>query len=53
METSRRLTKKLKEEEKCDLVIALTHMRTTNDAKLADESDVDIILGAHDHVQLY
>ena len=35
----------------CDLVIALTHMRTPNDIKLAEGvDDIDIILGGHDHV---
>lgn len=34
------------------MVIALTHMRTKNDTKLADEVEVDLILGGHDHVQL-
>ncbi len=32
-------------------MIALTHMRTRNDKKLASEtSDIDLILGGHDHV---
>lgn len=35
----------------CDLVIALTHMRTPNDFKLANNATgIDIILGGHDHV---
>lgn len=35
----------------CDLIIALTHMRTPNDFKLANNSSgIDIILGGHDHV---
>lgn len=35
----------------CDYVIALTHMRTPNDIKLAENcDDIDIILGGHDHV---
>lgn len=35
----------------CDYVIALTHMRTPNDVKLAENcEDIDIILGGHDHV---
>ncbi|PFH34786.1 5'-nucleotidase, C-terminal domain-containing protein [Besnoitia besnoiti] len=34
----------------CDLVIALTHMRWNNDERLAREvSDIDLILGGHDH----
>lgn len=35
----------------CDYVIALTHMRTRNDKKLAENTtDIDLILGGHDHV---
>lgn len=35
----------------CELIVALTHMRTPNDFKLANNaSDIDIILGGHDHV---
>lgn len=35
----------------CEIVIALTHMRTPNDRKLANSSaGIDIILGGHDHV---
>ena len=47
---SKRLAKFLKEEYKCDLLIALTHMRTYNDIKLAEEfTGFDLILGGHDH----
>ena len=35
----------------CDYIIALTHMRTPNDMRLADNVDeIDLILGGHDHV---
>jgi len=35
----------------CDYVIALTHMRTPNDIRLAESvPEVDLILGGHDHV---
>ncbi|XP_069183301.1 mannosylglucosyl-3-phosphoglycerate phosphatase isoform X2 [Procambarus clarkii] len=35
----------------CDYVIALTHMRTPNDIRLAENVDeIDLILGGHDHV---
>lgn len=35
----------------CDFIIALTHMRTPNDIKLAEQcNDIDLILGGHDHV---
>jgi len=37
--------------EGCEIVIALTHMRTPNDIKLArNNANIDIILGGHDHV---
>ncbi|GJQ79237.1 hypothetical protein Trydic_g5481 [Trypoxylus dichotomus] len=49
-EAGHKLAKQLKEEG-CDFVIALTHMRTPNDIKLAEECDeIDLILGGHDHV---
>ncbi|KAH9632644.1 hypothetical protein HF086_008471 [Spodoptera exigua] len=38
-------------EQGCEYVIALTHMRTPNDIKLAEGcNDIDLILGGHDHV---
>lgn len=41
---------KLKNEEKCDMVIALTHMMKYNDCKLAKTvKGIDLILGGHDH----
>ncbi|KAK7079008.1 hypothetical protein SK128_013735 [Halocaridina rubra] len=37
--------------EGCDYIIALTHMRTPNDIRLAENVDeIDLILGGHDHV---
>lgn len=37
--------------EGCDIIIALTHMRTPNDMNLAQNCPkLDIILGGHDHV---
>lgn len=37
--------------EGCDLVVALTHMRLNNDLLLAQRcSEVDLILGGHDHL---
>ena len=45
-----RLAAQLKAEG-CDCVIALTHMRTPNDIRLAENvEDIDLILGGHDHV---
>ncbi|XP_034243359.1 trifunctional nucleotide phosphoesterase protein YfkN isoform X2 [Thrips palmi] len=50
VEAGRRLGSQLKQEG-CDYVIALTHMRTPNDKKLAENVDeIDLILGGHDHV---
>ena len=35
----------------CEVVIALTHMRTPNDIRLAENVEgIDLILGGHDHV---
>lgn len=35
----------------CQFVIALTHMRTPNDVRLAENvAEIDLILGGHDHV---
>lgn len=46
-----RLSTVLRQELKCDYVVALTHMRQPDDDRLAREArDVDIILGGHDHV---
>ena len=45
------MVKKLREEEKCDMVIALTHMMMYNDIKLAKTvKGIDLILGGHDHL---
>ncbi len=35
----------------CQFIVALTHMRTPNDVRLANEvAEIDLILGGHDHV---
>ena len=48
--SARRLARELKDDG-CEVVIALTHMRTPNDIRLAENvEEVDIILGGHDHV---
>ena len=48
--SARRLAGQLKSEG-CEVVIALTHMRTPNDIRLAENvEEIDIILGGHDHV---
>lgn len=43
----------LREEHKCDLVIALNHMRVPDDIKMARECKrgiLDMIFGGHDHI---
>ena len=53
MEYSQRICKILKEEEKCDFIVALTHMRNGPDCLYPTQvKDVDIVLGGHDHVIL-
>ena len=48
-----KLAKQLREEEKCEIVIALTHMRNWVDEKFPLEvKGVDLVLGGHDHVVL-
>jgi len=50
VEAARNLTTELKQKG-CEYVIALTHMRTPNDIRLAENvPEVDLILGGHDHV---
>ena len=45
------MAQNLKGEQGCRVVIALTHMRTPNDLRLAREvEEIDLILGGHDHV---
>ncbi|KAL1115309.1 hypothetical protein AAG570_007340 [Ranatra chinensis] len=50
VEAGRKLGAQLKQEG-CDYVIALTHMRSPNDARLAENCpEIDLVLGGHDHV---
>lgn len=40
--------------EKCDLIIAITHMMRYNDVKLAKKCpQIDLILGGHDHLVVH
>ena len=49
VESANTLAADLKDNQNCDIVIALTHMRQPNDIKLAENSPrVDLILGGHD-----
>ncbi len=51
---AKEMVKKLRDEEKVDIVIAATHIGTPLDEKLAKEvSGIDIILGGHTHDVLY
>ena len=44
------MAEKLRNEEKCNFIIALTHMRLQHDLKFAAEvPGVDLVLGGHDH----
>ena len=50
VETSNRLLKQLREEEGCNMIIALTHAWLKNDQELAKSvPGIDLILGGHDH----
>ncbi|XP_060807227.1 snake venom 5'-nucleotidase isoform X1 [Amyelois transitella] len=50
LQAGTKLASQLKQEG-CEYVIALTHMRTPNDIKLAEGcTEIDLILGGHDHV---
>ena len=50
VEVANNLSRKLKDEDNCDIVIALTHMRNPNDIRLAENAPrIDLILGGHDH----
>ena len=44
------MAEKLRKEEGCTLIIALTHMRIHNDRIFAEKvPGVDLVLGGHDH----
>lgn len=50
IETARELSTFLRQEQNCDIIIALTHMRVPNDRILAENvPGVDFVLGGHDH----
>ena len=56
METARACSRHLRIVEKCDIVIAITHMRLTEDIEVSQAlrnynspDRVDLILGGHDH----
>ncbi|KAK9456784.1 Metallo-dependent phosphatase-like protein [Dipodascopsis uninucleata] len=46
------LATKLRNEDNCDMIVAVTHMREPNDLRLAKElppGTIDLVLGGHDH----
>jgi 2',3'-cyclic-nucleotide 2'-phosphodiesterase (5'-nucleotidase family) len=48
------MVKKLRDELKCELVVAVSHMTLVNDRKLAEEVlGIDIIFGGHDHLLVH
>ncbi len=50
VEVANETSRYLREQELCDFICALTHMRGKDDVRLAEEAeDVDLILGGHDH----
>ena len=51
VEAGTMLARELKKNKNCEIVIALTHMRTPNDVRLAENvAEIDLILGGHDHI---
>lgn len=53
VETANIYARKLKLEEKCDLVICLSHLGYEDDLKLAPQTEnLDIIIGGHSHTYL-
>eukprot|EP00111_Clytia_hemisphaerica_P020632 TCONS_00060812-protein len=50
IDSGRALATSLREEEGCEYIIALTHMRVPNDTRLLEaDIGIDLILGGHDH----
>ena len=53
LETGNELATKLKNEDKCDVVICLSHLGYTADKRLAENSrNIDIIIGGHSHTYM-
>lgn len=53
--SSKEAVRHLKDEEKCDVIVPLTHQFSKEDCQLSKElgADVDVILGGHDHSTEY
>ncbi len=50
VDIGKKIAIELKTKDKCDIVIALTHMRWNNDTLLAEKvPEIDLFLGGHDH----
>ena len=50
--TLQKYSKILKEEHKCDLIVALNHMRVPEDIDMSNKNSTDVldlIFGGHDH----
>ena len=48
--TASEYARKLRDEDGCNFIVALTHMRVRHDEKFAREiPGIDIVLGGHDH----
>ena len=54
VDVAKKLSKRLRDKG-CQYIIALTHMMTENDRKLAEsgKGHIDLILGGHDHESLF
>ncbi len=53
LESGNSLAYKLKYEDKCDMVICLSHLGYTADKKLAEQSqNIDILIGGHSHTYM-
>ncbi len=53
IETGNKLATKLKLEDKCDIVVCLSHLGYTADIRLAEKShNIDIIIGGHSHTYM-
>jgi len=49
LEHTKRITLHLKNQEKCDIIIALTHVSLAEDKQIAEVGNINLILGGHDH----
>ncbi|HCM20549.1 MAG TPA: metallophosphatase, partial [Porphyromonadaceae bacterium] len=53
IETANRIAEKLRKQDKCDMVICLSHLGYLDDIKLAEASrNIDLIIGGHSHTYM-